>query len=131
MTKYTLIAEHKSLFTGGPVSKSTHEFEADGLMDVVENMELFLKGAGFVFDGYLDIVPEEEIDHNEDNDGVEEFETPSDFSGNGFNMYDSMDYVTPNGDTITLSTGGAGSTVTVGGAGDFHSKYFYDTERNK
>jgi hypothetical protein len=109
MTKYTLIAEHTSLFTGAPVSKSTHEFEADGLMDVVENVELFLKGAGFVFDGYLDIVPPEE--------DSPEWQTP--------------EFQTPNGDTVTLSTGGAGSTVTVGGAGDFHSQYFFDTERNK
>jgi hypothetical protein len=60
MTKYTLIAEHTDLYTGSTISKSTHEFEVDGLMDVVENMELFLKGAGFVFDGYLDIVPVED-----------------------------------------------------------------------
>jgi hypothetical protein len=104
MTKYTLIAEHTSLFTGAPVSKSTHEFEADGLMDVVENVELFLKGAGFVFDGYLDIVPPDE---------------------------ESPEFQTPNADTITLSTGGAGSTVTVGGAGNIHSQYYFDTERNK
>ena len=60
MPKFTFIAEHTNLYTGLTISKSTHEFEADGLMDVVENMELFLKGAGFVFDGYLDIVPEED-----------------------------------------------------------------------
>lgn len=75
MTKYTLIAEHTDLYTGNTISKSTHEFEVDGLMDVVENVELFLKGAGFIFDGFLDIVPPEEDSppewHNE------EFETPS------------------------------------------------------
>lgn len=60
MTKYTLIAEHTDMYTGNTISKSTHEFEVDGLMEVVENMELFLKGAGFVFDGFLDIVPQEE-----------------------------------------------------------------------
>lgn len=72
MTKYTLIAEHTDLYTGNTVSKSTHEFEVDGLMDVVENVELFLKGAGFVFDGYLDIVPVEE-DPPHDNIGHSEF----------------------------------------------------------
>ena len=35
MTKYTLIAEHTDLYTGNTISKSTHEFEVDGLMDVV------------------------------------------------------------------------------------------------
>jgi hypothetical protein len=35
--------------------KNTLEFEADGLEDVVANMEIFLKGNGFFFDGALDI----------------------------------------------------------------------------
>lgn len=34
---------------------NTLEFEADGLEDVVANMEIFLKGCGFFFDGHLDI----------------------------------------------------------------------------
>ena len=34
---------------------NTLEFEADGLEDVVANMEIFLKGNGFFFDGALDI----------------------------------------------------------------------------
>ena len=75
MTKYTLIAEHKSLIRGAPISKSTHEFEVDGLMDVVENMELFLKGAGFIFDGYLDIVPPEEISQDNIDHSVFFFDT--------------------------------------------------------
>ena len=132
MTKYTLIAEHTSLLTGKTVSKTTQEFEADGLMDVVENVEMFLKGAGFVFDGYLDIVPEEEIDYTEDNDGVEEFKTPSNFSGNGFNMYDSMNYVgVPNGaSTPTVTVNGGTDTITLSEMSN-HSSYYFDTERNK
>ena len=35
--------------------KNTLEFEADGLEDVIANMEIFLKGNGFFFDGALDI----------------------------------------------------------------------------
>ena len=83
MTKYTLIAKHTDMYTGNTISKSTHEFEVDGLMEVVENMELFLKGSGFVFAGYLDIVPLEDnlqsdIDEfdrlmTEDNIGHSEF----------------------------------------------------------
>jgi hypothetical protein len=35
--------------------KNTLEFESDDLGDVIANMELFLKGCGFIFDGALDI----------------------------------------------------------------------------
>lgn len=35
--------------------KSTLEFNSDDLGDVVANMEIFLKGCGFLFDGALDI----------------------------------------------------------------------------
>jgi hypothetical protein len=31
------------------------EFDSDDLGDVIANMELFLKGCGFIFDGALDI----------------------------------------------------------------------------
>jgi hypothetical protein len=31
------------------------EFDSDGLGDVLANMELFLKGCGYIFDGALDI----------------------------------------------------------------------------
>jgi len=55
-------------------SETTIEFTADSLMTVLEQFEFFLKGSGFYFNGKLDIVNEDEW--NEDNDGVEEFETP-------------------------------------------------------
>ena len=48
MTKYKLIMKDDNY-------KNTLEFEADGLEDVVANMEIFLKGCGFFFDGILDI----------------------------------------------------------------------------
>ena len=35
--------------------KSSLEFDADDLGDVIANMEIFLKGCGFYFDGILDI----------------------------------------------------------------------------
>jgi hypothetical protein len=35
--------------------KNRLEFESDDLGDVVANMEIFLKGCGFIFDGALDI----------------------------------------------------------------------------
>jgi len=43
--------------------KNTLEFEADGLEDVIANMEIFLKGNGFFFDGALDI-HEGEVQNN-------------------------------------------------------------------
>ena len=49
--KYTLIAEDEF---GG--AKNTREFQADYLPDVLSEVELFLKGAGFVFNGNLDFV---------------------------------------------------------------------------
>jgi len=55
-------------------SETTIEFTADSLITVLEQFEFFLKGSGFYFNGKLDIVNEDEW--NEDNDGVEEFETP-------------------------------------------------------
>ena len=55
-------------------SETTIEFTADSLMTVLEQFEFFLKGSGFYFNGKLDIVNEDEW--NEDNDVVEEFETP-------------------------------------------------------
>ena len=38
---------------------NTVEFEQDFLPSVLENMQLFLKGCGFYFDGTLDIINEE------------------------------------------------------------------------
>jgi hypothetical protein len=50
MPKFTLIAEHS---TG---EKATLEFEKEHLLDVVENVEMFLRGAGFHFNGNLEFV---------------------------------------------------------------------------
>jgi len=112
MTKYTLIAEHTDMYTGNTVSKSTHEFEVDGLMEVVENVELFLKGAGFVFDGFLDIVPTEEDDIDNQEWQTPEWNIPQEeFTGDGHDgmgsLYDEMDL--PQG----------------------KSKHYFDIERNK
>jgi hypothetical protein len=60
MPKFTLIAEHQNYTTGATDSKVTHEFECEYLPDVLENVQMFLKGTGFVFDGQLDIFEEED-----------------------------------------------------------------------
>jgi len=48
MAKYKLVMKELDF-------KNTLEFEADGLEDLLANMEIFLKGNGFFFDGALDI----------------------------------------------------------------------------
>lgn len=53
--KYTLIAEDEF---GG--SRTTREFQADYLPDVLSEVELFLRGAGFYFDGNLQFVNDTE-----------------------------------------------------------------------
>ena len=51
LMKYTLIAE--DTWNG---SKTTREFEVDALAEVLSEVELFLHGAGFFFDGNLDFL---------------------------------------------------------------------------
>ena len=93
--KYTLTCEQGSF-------KNTTEFEEDFLPSVLENMQLFLKGCGFYFDGTLDIINEETEElYSEEaqwNDTVK-------VNLKQMDMFDSMDVQ--------------------------HSPHYYDTERNK
>jgi hypothetical protein len=50
--KFTLVCEHDD------GAKVTYEFNNIMLSDTLDNMQNFLKGCGFVFDGVLDIVDE-------------------------------------------------------------------------
>jgi hypothetical protein len=57
--KFTLICEHSD----GP--KITYEFKNIMLADTLDNLQNFLKGCGFVFDGMLEIVEDgEPMQHN-------------------------------------------------------------------
>ena len=56
MSKFTFINE-KSSYIGN--CKTTTEFSAAHIDEVLARFEDFLKGAGFVFDGHLDFVEEE------------------------------------------------------------------------
>jgi hypothetical protein len=38
----------------------TYEFQNPCLSEALENIEAFLRGSDFVFDGYIDVVPNEE-----------------------------------------------------------------------
>ena len=52
MTKFTFTSE----FQGFGSPKNTLEFDCDQLEDVLMYFEQFLKGAGFIYDGHLEIV---------------------------------------------------------------------------
>lgn len=64
MSKFTLICEHDT----SEMIKNSYEFNSDFLPDVLMNIENFLRGCGFVFEGQLDII-------NEDAEDAEEVET--------------------------------------------------------
>ena len=60
MAKYTFICEQESTpYSTAIGSKRTVEFRADGLNDVLDEFESFLRGSGFLFKGTLDIVDNE------------------------------------------------------------------------
>ena len=100
MPKFTLIAEHKDMF-GRQQSKTTHEFEVDHISEVLENVDLFLRGVGFNPTGQLDYVTDEFAEWT-----TEEWDTPTDgHDGMGSTM---EDYPELN-----------------------KSKHYFDTERNK
>jgi hypothetical protein len=68
MSRYTFKCEHfdyQNLWDKNEKVASTmnQEFRADDLSTVLENFEMFLRGAGFYFEGHLDIVNED--DYNE------------------------------------------------------------------
>jgi hypothetical protein len=59
--KFTLICEHEEPSD----AKITYEFKNIMLADTLDNMQNFLKGCGFVFDGVLEIVEDgEPMQHN-------------------------------------------------------------------
>lgn len=77
MAKYTFICKHSS---SDDVTVNT---EADTLFDVIQSFEQFLRGAGFYFEGSLDIVQEEEsISSTSEDDCF------ADFPLSGGNEYD-------------------------------------------
>lgn len=53
MPKFKLICDHSCDLDTHVV---THEFDAEYLYDVIEQFQMFLKGAGYQFDGDLDII---------------------------------------------------------------------------
>ena len=65
--KFTRIAEDEPWFTSGTVTnattKRTLEFRAESLIDIINEFDLFLKGAGFQFD-HLEVHDDNEDDES-------------------------------------------------------------------
>jgi len=59
MPKFTLIAEHTDLQGNPDGTKVNYEFYCDYLPEILEHLELFLRGTGFVTDGNLEFVSDE------------------------------------------------------------------------
>jgi hypothetical protein len=88
MSKFTFVYQNVNMHSKELISKITSETNADSLKEVLEEFESFLKGAGYYFDGRIDIVKEdddydfddEDDDENSDaffDDEDEKFESPS------------------------------------------------------
>lgn len=63
MPKFTLIAEHTDLMGQPDGTKVQYEFYVDGLNDVLQHVELFIRGCGYYPDGTLDYVKDESVDN--------------------------------------------------------------------
>ena len=53
MPRFKLICDHSCDLDTHVV---THEFSAEYLPEVIQNIDMFLKGAGYIYDGYVDIL---------------------------------------------------------------------------
>jgi len=75
MPKFTFIGEHTDLYGNPDGTKVTYEFEVDGLENVLEHADLFIRGCGYNPSGTLDYIPDEEY-YGEPEWTTEEFFTP-------------------------------------------------------
>jgi hypothetical protein len=58
MPKFTFIGEHTDLYGKPDGTKITYEFEVDGLENLLEHADLFIRGCGYNPAGQLDFVEE-------------------------------------------------------------------------
>jgi hypothetical protein len=78
MSKFTFTCVDDAIPWAGQVTtKRTFEFEAVHIDSVIDEFQYFLKGCGFHLGGNLEIVPDEIATEDEDNDGIEEYATPT------------------------------------------------------
>jgi hypothetical protein len=66
MPKFTFICDHGN-------EKTTVEFDKEYLPDILENIEMFLRGAGFHFSGNLDFVEDESSGFGQYDPNAKEF----------------------------------------------------------
>lgn len=59
MPKFTLIAEHTDIYGAPDGTKINYEFYVDHINDVLEHVDLFIRGCGYNPTGNLDYVPDE------------------------------------------------------------------------
>jgi hypothetical protein len=107
MPKFTLIAEHTDLYGKPDGTKVNYEFYVDSLDDVLEHVDLFLRGCGYNPTGQLDYVTDEFPEWT-----TEEWDTPQEDA------------------ELDEWTRVRREDAQAEGA-EFHSKYYFDTERNK
>ncbi len=73
MSKFTFVCQEEAMpFMSSTEAKRTVEFRAEGLSDILQEFESFLRGAGFHFEGHLDIVDENLGSFDGDYDVAEE-----------------------------------------------------------
>ena len=60
MPKFILKCEHRDYHSDEVEISNTIEFSAETLDNVLDNIEMFLRGSGFVFNGRLDFVNEDD-----------------------------------------------------------------------
>ena len=78
MARYTFTCQHFNYndFNGDEqdvASMHTTQFRADDLNTMLENFEMFLRGAGFQFDGVIDVVSIDGNDCEEDLRAIDDF----------------------------------------------------------
>ena len=112
MPKFTLIAEHTNWYTGKVESKVTYEFDADGISEVLQNTDLFLRGVGYHPEGTLDYVQDEDYYGEPPEWSTPEWDTPQDD--------------VPEDEWTRVRREDAQAE-----GSEFHSKHYFDTERNK
>lgn len=135
MARYTFTCEHfeYDLYRGdenGVVSKHTTEFRADTIETMLENFEMFLRGAGFHFDGVIDIVPQEDDEVEDDDVDVSVMSHIAEdlMRNNKSKDEDIFGDIFASNESIQTDFGAAGPTFTVATEDDFQINLDFDDE---
>ena len=66
MPKFTLIGEHIDVLGNADGTKVTYEFYVERLNDILEHVDLFLRGCGYSTQGSLEYSHENEVNGEHD-----------------------------------------------------------------